>query len=97
VSPGSGDTSASTVDGNYEAGDINASLGNADMSSATFALGSGVNVITGEWLAANNQGTGDMAFIAESSTPPVPEPSSIVLLCTGLLGVLFAFRKKLTA
>lgn len=94
VSPGDGDTSASTVGGPYDGGDINASLGNPDMSSATFALGSGVNVITGEWLAANNQGTGDMAFIAEATTP---EPSSLVLLCTGLLGVLVAFRRKLTA
>jgi hypothetical protein len=93
VSPGGGDTSASTVGGPYESGDINASLGNADMSSATFALNSGVNVITGEWLVTNNQGTGDMAFIAE----PTPEPSSLVLFGTGLLGALFVFRRKLMA
>lgn len=93
ASPGNGDTSASTVGGSYDGGDINAALGNADMSSATFALGSGVNVITGEWLVTNNQGTGDMAFIAESAA--TPEPSSLVLFGTSLLSLagMVRFRR----
>jgi hypothetical protein len=38
-----------------------------------------------------------MAFIAESSTAPTPEPSSLALFGTGLVGVLVTFRRKLMA
>ncbi len=71
--------------------DINAALGNADYSSGTFYLPPGVNVITGVYLGVEYNG--DFDFIIE----PAPEPSSLALFGTGLLGVLFTFRRKLMA
>lgn len=76
-----GFTSASTVGAPYIFGDINASLGDPNFSSGTFALLPGVNVITGTWLEAGNQGSGDFGFIAEASTAPGPAPGA------GLLGL----------
>jgi len=73
--------------------DIDDALGNADFSSGTFALGAGSNDITIYYVGS--EGYGDMAFIAETSA--TPEPSSFVLLATGLMGLMFAFRRKLMA
>jgi hypothetical protein len=81
--------------GGYVGEDINDALGNAEFSSGTFALDSGVNVITIDYVGS--VGDGDMAFIAESSTAPTPEPSSLALFGTGLVGVLVTFRRKLMA
>jgi PEP-CTERM motif len=87
-----GFTSASTA-GHNEGADINAALGDSFFSSGTFNLSSGVNVITGTWLAANNQGPGDFAFVAES----VPEPSTWGLMLLGLAGLGFTgYRKSRT-
>jgi hypothetical protein len=68
--------------------DINLALGDPNFSSATFALYSGLNVITADYIGGN--GNGNMAFVAEV----VPEPSSLALFATGLLGLLFAMRRK---
>jgi hypothetical protein len=73
--------------------DIDYALGDANYSSGTFALLPGSNDITIDYVGS--VGDGDMSFIAE--TAATPEPSSLVLLATGLLGVLFAFRRKLMA
>jgi len=89
VSPGGGFTSVPAFGAPYEA-DINAALGDPLFSSATFALDPGVNVISGTWLGF--VGTGDGSFIAEST---VPEPSSLLLLGTGLAGLVGAIRRKL--
>jgi hypothetical protein len=51
----------------------------------------GENDITGEYLGV--EFNGDFDFIIE----PAPEPSSLVLFGTGLLGVLIVFRRKLIA
>ncbi len=75
---------------------INAALGNADFSSGTFELVSGVNVIAIDWVGGT-VGNGDAAFIVEPSASPVPEPASLALFGTGLLGLLIAFRRKLMA
>ena len=91
TSPGNGDTSVPAPIAVKLGEDINAALGNTDFSSATFALTPGVNVITGDYIGS--VGNGDMAFIAEAT----PEPSSLALFGIGLLGLLFAFRKQLTA
>lgn len=93
TSAGNGLTSGPCVECGFDGEDINAALGDSSMSSATFLLDPGVNVITANYVGS--VGEGDMAFIAETS--PVPEPSSLVLMLTGLLGALFAMRKKLTA
>ena len=71
--------------------DINAALGDSHFSSGTFLLTTGTNVININY--EGSIGTGDMAFIAEAT----PEPSSLALFGTGLVGILFAFRRKLTA
>jgi len=73
-----GFTSASTV-GHYVGADINDALGDSFFSSGTFYLSPGANSITGTWLAPNNQGPGDFAFIAES----VPEPSTWAMMLLG--------------
>ncbi|ARN82852.1 hypothetical protein DSM21852_23650 [Methylocystis bryophila] len=76
-----GFTSIPTPNVNFDGGDINVSLGDPNMSSGAFALQPGVNVITGTWLEAGNQGSGDFAFIAEAATAPGPAPGA------GLLGL----------
>lgn len=90
-----GFTSLPTVGGPYTAPDINAALGDAYFSSGTFALNAGVNVITGTWLLANNQGTGDFNFIAEG----VPEPSTWAMMLAGFagLGMVGLRRKRMLA
>ena len=91
VSPGSGMTSNPCDSCSYEGEDINAALGDSAFSSGTFALGPGVNVITGTFLGVI--GNGDAAFIVEPAA--TPEPSSLLLLGSGLLGGLGIFRRKL--
>ena len=93
ISGGDSDTSSPCYGCDYVGEDIDAALSNADFSSGTFALDSGVNDISIYYVGS--VGEGDMAFIAETSD--TPEPSSFVLLATGLMGIMFAFRKKLMA
>jgi hypothetical protein len=93
ASPGNGESSAPCIGCSYEGEDINAALGDPNFSSATFALSSGVNDLTLNYIGS--VGDGDMAFITESAA--TPEPSSFVLFGFGLLGLLVAFRRKLLA
>ena len=91
VSPGGGLTSIPCDYCEYGVSDINYALGDANYSSATFALYPGVNIITGEYIGVVSYGDAD--FIAEVT----PEPSSLALFGTGLLGVLVTIRRKLMA
>jgi hypothetical protein len=96
ATPGNGYTSIPTAYIGYEGLDINAALGDTTFSSATFLLYSGTNVITGNYVGV--VGDGDMAFIAEGNeTPPIPEPSSLLLFGTGLLTAVGAIRRRLRA
>ncbi len=74
-------------------GDINAALGDSNFSSATFALFTGVNVITG--IFDGNVGNGDFEFIAEAT----PLPAALPLFASGLgaLGLLGWRRKRKAA
>jgi hypothetical protein len=91
TSPGGGWTSVPCNNCVNLGDDINVVLGSPDFSSATFLLGTGVNVININYEGVI--GNGDVAFIAEAT----PEPNSLALFGTGLVGILFAFRRKLTA
>ncbi len=93
-SPGNGETSTPNPYVGNVGEDINLALGNPDFSSATFALGPGANDITGNFI--DGIGYANMAFIAEGNQV-TPEPSSLALFGTGLVGLLFVFRRKLTA
>lgn len=91
VSPGNGLTSVPVASASSDGEDINLALGDPNMSSATFRLYPGVNSVTGTYLGTITNG--DFDFIFE----PAPEPSSLILLGMGLLGVAGAVRRKLRA
>lgn len=86
-----GFTSIPVPNASFGVTDINAALGNADYSSGTFLLHSGVNNITGEFLGTI--GFGDFDFIAESA---VPEPATWAMLLVGVgsLGLLLRSRRR---
>jgi len=84
-----GFTSVPNANGDYIATDINAALGDANFSSGTFYLHSGVNSITGEFLGSI--GFGDFDFIAEST---VPEPAAWTLMLVGVGAIGFAMRRR---
>lgn len=86
-------TSVPVPNGSFGVEDINAALGNADYSSGTFALHSGVNDITGEYLGGI--GAGDLDFIVESASA-VPEPATWAMLLFGIgsLGLLLRSRRR---
>jgi len=87
VSPGGGRTSVPVLGGPFT-NNINEALGNADFSSATFALLAGTNDITMQF--DGSVGGGDMAFIAE-----VPLPATLPLFASGLGGLgLLGWRRK---
>lgn len=93
VSPGGGLTSVPCASCSFGVEDINAALGNANYSSATFRLLPGVNNITGEFLGTISYG--DFNFIAEG----VPEPAAwaIMLVGFGLVGAAMRRRGKALA
>jgi len=95
VSPGDGLTSDPVYNAAYSYGDINASLGNADFSSATFLLNPGYNDITGIFapgVFGPGITYGDVNFIAESYSP---EPGSLTLLAISSALLLILARRKL--
>ncbi len=67
--------------------DINAALGNANYSSATFYLPPGVSSVTGTFLGTIK--FGDFNFIVET-----PEPAGLAVLGVGLLGLGLAVRRR---
>jgi hypothetical protein len=72
---------------------INNALGNANYSSATFALLAGINNITIQYDGVI--GGGSMSFIAEGTTAVVPLPAALPLFATGLAGLgLLGWRRK---
>jgi len=89
VSPGNGLTSAPCVSCAFGVNDINAALGDARYSSATFLLIPGVNVITGTFLGS--VGFGDFDFIAES---PMPEPATWAMMIGGFGLAGLALRRR---
>jgi hypothetical protein len=88
-----GETSA-PVNGDTSVNEnINLALGDANYSSGTFALHSGTNSITGEFLG--DIGKGDFNFIAESASA-VPEPATwaMLLIGFGAVGLLLRSRRR---
>ena len=89
---GGGATSTPVPFGSTGVTDINLALGNADYSLATFALGPGVNVITGTF-----DGTitfGDFDFIAEVAGVPEPATWAMMLGGIGAVGAGMRMRRK---
>jgi hypothetical protein len=93
ASPGGGLTPVPCYDCTNLGTDINVALGAVAMSSGTFLLTPGDNVITGDW--AGGVGTGDVAFIAEGAVAAAPEPDVWVMLLVGfgLIGARGRIRR----
>ncbi|MGH8320253.1 MAG: PEP-CTERM sorting domain-containing protein [Steroidobacteraceae bacterium] len=72
--------------------DIGCALSNAVYSSGTFYLPAGTDTILGSYVG--EVGEGDMDLIVESATSSVPEPATVLLFATGLLGVGLALGRR---
>ena len=87
-----GNTSVPTL-GDVCGFDITACLADPNFSKGTFALAGGAHAINGTAIASPFA-SGAAFFEVTSSSSPVPEPVSIALLGSGLLGLGIASRRR---